>query len=353
MNAQRRFSWATGTHFEREAVRRLPGLIADLLECPEPQIRTPGTADPGWDARWTDVHDREWYFAFKSSGTPGLVARAAEALRRSVPAEAIPILVVPFMTPAGTRAASELRLSWIDLSGNAHVRGNGLLISREGRPNAFVTRGRPASAFAPVSARVARWMLADPRRWWLQKDLATQSGLDPGRVSRIVGRLSDDGLLDRRGRELRPANPDLLLDAWSDAYRFDRHDVVVGHASGGGIELARSISDRLDAVGIGHALTGLAAAWLLDRFAAFRLTTIYVEGDPHEAAERLELRQHARGANVQVVGPDDLGVLAAGLELDGVPVVSPAQAYLDLLALPERAREAAEHLRSAGRLWPT
>lgn len=128
---------------------------------------------------------------------------------------------------------------------------------------AFVTRGRPASAFAPVSARVARWMLADPRRWWLQKDLATQSGLDPGRVSRIVGRLSDDGILDRRGRELRPANPDLLLDAWSDAYRFDRHDVVVGHASGGGIELARSISDRLDAVGIGHALTGLAAAWLL------------------------------------------------------------------------------------------
>lgn len=38
-------------------------------------------------------------------------------------------------------------------------------------------------------------------------------------------------------------------------------------------------------------------------------------------------------------------------EVNGVPVVSPVQVYLDLLALPERAREAADHLRSEGLLW--
>lgn len=166
-------------------------------------------------------------------------------------------------------------------------------------------------------------------------------------------RLDDDLLLERQGHELRPADPGLLLDGWADAYRFDRHDIVVGHASGSGIELARSLSDRLGTRQITHALTGLPAAWLLDRFASFRLVTIYVDGDPRDAAERLELRQNERGANVQLVGPDDIGVLAGGIEVDGMPVVSPVQAYLDLLALPERSREAAEHLRGTGKLWPT
>ena len=34
-----------------------------------------------------------------------------------------------------------------------------------------------------------------------------------------------------------PAVHDLLLDAWADAYRFDRHDVVLGHATGSGVDL--------------------------------------------------------------------------------------------------------------------
>lgn len=327
--------------------------MAELLDVPEPRLLLPGAPEQGWDAQLLDEQERTWHFEVKSASTPGLIARAAENLARVADHDAISVLVVPFMTPAGARTAAKHELNWIDLSGNARVRADQLYVSREGRPNAFPARGRPASAFAPVSARVARQLLADPKHWWLQKDLATSTGLDAGRVSRIVRKLDDDGLLARRGREVRPADPALLLDAWADAYRFDQHDIVLGHASGSGVELARGLSASLASLGIRHALTGLPAAWLLDRFASFRLSTIYVEGDPREAADRLELRQHERGANVQIVGPNDLHVMSGASEIEGTPVVAAAQVYLDLLAMPERAREAAEHLCSAGKLWPS
>ena len=85
--------------------------------------------------------------------------------------------------------------------------------------------------------------------------------------------------------------------------------------------------------------------------AAFRLSTIYVDGDPRDAADTVELRCNERGANVQLVGPDDAGVFAGRRKVEHLPIVSPVQAYLDLLSLPERADEAAQHLRTEGLLW--
>lgn len=337
---------------EREALHRLPEILGDLLDETKPRLERGSGSDSGVDGIFVDDHDRVWVLEVKASSSPGIVADVAEQLAAYAPADSIAMLVVPYMTAAGKRAAAERRLNWLDLSGNAHIRAEQLYISREGRPNAFPARGRPASAFAPRSARVARVLLAEPTRWWRQKDLATEAGLDDGRISKIVRRFDEDRLLERRDSELRPVDAGLLLDAWAAAYRFDRHDIVVGHASGSGIELARELSRQLGSQKIKHALTGLPAAWLLDGFATFRVSTIYVDGDPREVAERLELRRNERGANVQIVCPEDDGVFWHGHEVDGVPVVSPMQVYLDLLALPERAREAAEHLRGEGLLWP-
>ena len=47
------------------------------------------------------------------------------------------------------------------------------------------------------------------------------------------------------------------------------------------------------------------------------------------------------------------GVFAGARDLGGRPCVSPPQVYLDLLHLPERAKEAAEQLRSDKLRWAT
>jgi hypothetical protein len=346
---------ASAKSFEREALHRIPGLLAGLLDEPDLELATEGSqGDSRIDFLARDAKGRQWVFEIKGSSGPGQVDQAAKQLRDfadAADADAIPILVVPYMSEAGAETAEREALNWIDLSGNASIRDENLRVWVQGRPNELRTPGRPSSPFAPKSARISRVLLLEPKRWWRQKDLAVATQLNDGNVSRIVGRLDEEALLERRNKELRPRDPDLLLDAWAQEYRFDRHDPLPGHVSGSGIEVARSLSANLTKRQVAHAFTGLPAAWAIDRFARFRLTTVYVDGDPREIVERLDIRQDPTGANVQILGPDDAGVFAGEQDCDGLRCVSTLQAYLDLLYLPERAAEAAQHLRDHHLDW--
>lgn len=336
-----------GIELEREALDRLPHILADLFDAePGPNALRPVAPDGGFDATLEDGAGRTWVIEVKGSSSPGVVAAAADRLQR-LNIEGTPVLVVPFMTSGGARAAADRRLNWIDLSGNAELRGETFFISVRGRPNRFTSPGRRASPFAPKSSRVSRALLLDPERWWTQKDLSTETDLDPSRISRVVHSLDEKELLERVGARLRPRAPGLLLDAWAEDYRFDRHDIVTGHVSGAGVELARELDHRLTAAWDGHAFTGLAAAWLLDPYARFRLVSVYVEGDPRGAAAAAGVRSEIRGANVQIIGPDDRGVFDGVAQVDDVACVALPQVLLDLGHLPERAAEAAEHLRAS------
>lgn len=112
------------------------------------------------------------------------------------------------------------------------------------------------------------------------------------------------------------------------------------------------MTDELRDEGVEHAATDLAAAWLLTRFAGFRLASIYaLELPPLPLLERLGFREEERGANTWLVVPNDEGVLHGASECDGIRCVHPVQAYLDLEAHPERLREAADRLRAEHLRW--
>lgn len=343
---------ATAKSIEREARRRLPGLLAELLDGPSVELTTAEPrADSGIDLLAQDASGRIWAIEIKVSSRPGQVDRAAQQLKAFSDGDAIPLLVVPYMSKAGAETAERAGLNWVDLSGNASIQDEGLRVWVQGKPNELQTAGRPSSPFAPKSARVSRTLLLEPARWWRQKDLAAATQLDDGNVSRVVRRLDEEALLERRDKELRPRDPDLLIDAWAQDYRFDRHDAIAGHVSGSGIEVARTLAENLTKRKINHAFTGLPAAWAIDRFARFRLSTVYVEEDPREVVEQLGIRRESKGANVQILGADDAGIFTGEQTCDGLRCVSTIQIYLDLLNLPERAAEAAQHLRDHRLDW--
>ena len=107
-----------------------------------------------------------------------------------------------------------------------------------------------------------------------------------------------------------------------------------------------------DELGNQYAATGLAAAWLLTRFAAFRIVSVYLAEHPEpELLDRLGFREEARGANVWLVVPNDEGVFHGAAAKDGAHCVHPVQAYLDLKGHPERADEAAKELRAELLTW--
>ena len=92
---------------------------------------------------------------------------------------------------------------------------------------------------------------------------------------------------------------------------------------------AYQLSQELHEHGGLYAATGLAAAWLLTRFAGFRLVTVFIaEHLSPDLAARLRFREEGRGSNVWLVIPKDEGVFHGVAYRDGVACVHPVQAYL-------------------------
>ena len=333
----------------RQAADRLAEILGDLEFAEDTHIAVRSSDGRQWDAIFAA---RGFSFAveWKRSGAPGHVAAAIrqfEKARHSFPHEVIPLLAVPYMGEAAQKLCARADLPWLDLSGNARIIAPGIFYQNLGNPNRFRRAGRPESAFGPRGARITRRLLIEPTKAVMQRTLASSTGLDEGHTSRIVGKLLEAGLVHRGEGGISVTDANVLLDAWRDEYRFDRHQIIRGHiASRGGDLLIQAIAEILSRVEEPYAATALPAAWLWTRYAGFRLATVYLSAPPSAGLkEELGFREETRGANTWLVVPNDEGVLDGAELVNGIRCVHPVQAYLDLKEHPERAAEASEELR--------
>jgi len=333
----------------RQATDRLLEVFGDLELAEDTHVTLNNSKGRQWDAVFA-ASGRTFVVQVKNSGSPGRVAaaiRQLETAEHSFPHGAVPLLAVPYMGAAAQKLCARAKLSWMDLSGNARIIAPGIFYQNLGNKNRFRRPGRPESAFGPKGARITRRLLMESAKGVKQRTLAASTGLDEGHTSRIVGKLLEAGLVHRGKDGIRVTDANVLLAAWLEEYRFDRHDIIRGHiASRGGDLLIQAIAEILSRVDELYAATALPAAWLWTRYAGFRLVTVYLSSPPSsELKKELGFREEARGANTWLVVPNDEGVFDGADLVDGIRCVHPIQAYVDLKYHPERAEEAAEELR--------
>lgn len=342
---------------EKQAMAEVPGILANFLELPENDVNVvpqQGKIGPDFSVKASGYH---FLVECKSTAAraPLLMAlRQISEMKDSFKKEAIPLIVVPYMGKSGMDFCQEHDLSWVDLSGNAHIKAPKLLIHVEGRKNRFKSVGRPANVFAPKSARIVRLLLIESGKGYNQREISQITGLDEGHTSRIVRRLKELNLIERDEQGfLTPSDPDQLLDAWIETYDFSKHEIVRGHiAARTGEELLKRISRTLADQQIDYAATGLAGAWQYNHFAMFRLATFFLADPPKKNLfDLLNFREDDRGANTWLVVPNDNGVFHGSLTCDDIVCVHPVQIYLDLKWHPERAKEAAEMVRKERLKW--
>ncbi|MCC7069761.1 MAG: hypothetical protein IT383_00470 [Deltaproteobacteria bacterium] len=302
-----------------------------------------------------EVADTKLALCFKANPTVAAVTQAADRLLAAAP-RAVPLVVAPFMG-FDARAALQVRgVAWLDLSGNVHIKAPRLLLHIEGKENKFKRSGRPQDVFAPRSARVARAMLHQHERWFTQNELAQVAHLSAMQVGRVVKRLVSDELLERNAkRAVRARDPRRLLEAWRPSYDFNKHHIVQVHRfARSGEELTGAIHEILSDLRIEHAFTGLAAAWLFRPVAAYRTSSVYVSRMlTDDELEHAGLRREESGGNLLLVAPNDDDIMREEYcwEVEGTKCVSQVQAWLDLHAHPERAKEAAAELLEHDMPW--
>ena len=170
--------------------------LADALDIPTiDHWQEVTAADGSGTVLLIQADKRPFLVQVEARSNPGEIVAAAQRVRALAdqhPQAPVPVVMTPFMTPAAREACNREAISWADLSGNARITATGLRIRLEGRPNRFKRRGRPSSAFAPKSSRIARWLLGHDSARPTQRELAQAIGISEGSVSRIVRRLESE-----------------------------------------------------------------------------------------------------------------------------------------------------------------
>jgi len=336
---------------ERAQLREACKVLAELLCLPEPRTemgaRAGGTE---WDAR-VRSDKLDLLIDFRGRGDSATVSLAmlqiAERTPR-LPRNGRALLAVPFMSKAAAGLCERHDQNWFDLAGNARIVLPGIRVVVEGKLQESKPLGRPENVFATKSERVTHvLMLPGNEAGLAQHELARRTGLGPGFVSRIVRRLHELGLVRRHSGVIQVVDRARMLDAWRDGHRFPRERVVAGVIPARtNIEYMRRLATEFERSGVRHAFTGLAAALQLAPFADFHLSTCYIEGEfTIEMRKKVAFLETVRGASTWIVPNADPGVFLGAREAGGFRTVGPLLTYLDLMHHPERAREAADHLR--------
>lgn len=265
-----------------------------------------------------------------------------------------PLIIVPYMGEVGAEFCESNDVSWMDLSGNAHIDAGNIYIHVEGKPNRFKNPGRPSNVFAPKSSRVSRYFLVNPSKFSRQKTIAEETDLSRSYVSQIVHRLEEKDLILKKDSRITVKDPEVMLEAWLEKYDFGVHEILKGTVpSKSGQETLRKISAAFEKTSVPYAATGLGAAWLYTEYANFRLCSFYLQKEPSpDLLDRISFTQTRKGHNLWLIMPKDKGVTYGSEEIKGISSVHPIQLYLDLVkGHPERAEDAARSVKEELLNW--
>lgn len=293
-------------------------------------------------------------------GQPRYVRAALLQLRDYVhrhAREATPILIAPYLSDEAKALCRDYEVGFLDLEGNARITFDGVYIDRTAPTRTPALRRQLKSLYMPKSARILRRLLRDPARRWRVTDLAEAAEVSLGHVSNVRTELLNRewAQLDEHGLYL--SAPDKLLDDWRDLYEAPAgargryyttlHGAAFEDAAREALSAGRSGGDA--------AFAAFSAAKWIAPYGRVATNYFYSNAAGLERLKAgLQLRSAARGENVVITVPKDLGILRDVVEpAPGAVCTDPVQTYLDLHVAGERGREAAEHLRAEKLHWNT
>ena len=260
------------------------------------------------------------------------------------------ILVTVRLTNALVNHCKSANINCLDLNGRIWIRTKGLLIDKHEQygGESYRSEESPVDFFSQKSSRLARVLLANPGRSWKQAELAEQTELSQGLLSRLLKHASNQGWVTGEGTRAnwRVPEPGAILDAWVQSDRWEKRTTIKQYST---LEKDLStlghnlLNDRTGQV----AFTQWFAASLRFPYAETQILSAYLRSFPDDQTiEKLRLREVSEGGKVWIIIPSDAGIFQAQQNVQGFPLVSDAQIYLDLIKAGLRGPDQARELRN-------
>lgn len=256
------------------------------------------------------------------------------------------VILAPSISERGRKICEENNVGYVDLAGNAFVKLDGIYIKTAAQRTAKRRRGRIKTLFAPVSTRLIRALLVEPKRAWKLKELAETVHMSIGQAYKVKQELFNNEFIEfDQKKRLMLKDPSGLLDAWREVYRYENNAPRSLFSLDKIPALEEKVKKYCDTKKIGYALTLFTGADRCAPFIRHSMTSLYFAGDIEALRQELDLKPVDSGANVFLLTPYDEGIFYGLQEVEGYHVVSTVQLYLDLYSYGGRGREQAEFLR--------
>ncbi len=279
----------------------------------------------------------------KNSGEPRLARDAVNQLLRfrSGKPDAYPVFLAPYISPAAGGICKDAGAGYIDLAGNCYLAFGSVFISREGRKNPYASARKLKSLYQPVSSRVLRVLLSDPRKAWKTQPLSDEANVSLGQIANVKQALKDREWIEEGPDGFRLRNPEQLLAEWAANCAFRKNDIGSFYTIDSLTDAEQRIGEVCRKRNIRYALTSFSGAARLAPNVRYKRTDIYVADNIESVAEAAGLKKVESGANARLIGPYDEGVFYASAIINGLQVACPVQVYLDVIAQKGRGDEAA------------
>jgi hypothetical protein len=306
----------------------------------------------------------EVYAEVKNSCTPKLVEQIAPWLSqmKARQKDAAFALVCPRISPQSQALCFERKVDFIDLAGNVFISVPGkLLLQRVGQESTKeVSPSFYRNPFSGKSSRVVRVLLQKPEAWTLtelNEELASESrrsqcdlpfDISFSFASRVLRSLEEELLITRTNSTISVPEPRRLLNRWAQEYKdryrwYLRRSFKISNPFGADLQRVRRGLDEM----IGpkcYAFTGAAAANLTAPFLDFDPIDLFVADESGTENLQASVSGTSIGPDIRVIKAFDAGVFMYRSFMEGIPLVSDIQAYLDLFARGGRDLKQADYL---------
>jgi hypothetical protein len=177
------------------------------------------------------------------------------------------------------------------------------------------------------------------------QELADEAQVSLGQVANVKKILSDREWIDSEEAGFRLRSLDAavvpLITEWTNNYRIERNTTREYYSLQPIPAIEAELAEASRKIGAKLAFSGFSGAVRFAPAVRYQRITAYVLDNVAALVDRLGLKPVSTGANVTLWEPYDEGVLYGTREIEGAPVVSPVQLYLDLARTKGRGEEAA------------
>ena len=291
----------------------------------------------------------------KARTTSQALAAAAQRAKSQVfdARRGFPLIVVPYLSPSSLDEAERLGVSAVDLCGNGVVQvPHQWLVVRSGKPNRFRGSSPLSGAYRGVASLVGRAFAVQPRFARVSDVLrfieAQGSRITLATVSKALKRLEEDLVIARDASGLRLLQGEKLLQKLKEAYKPPTiRSRLSLKTKMNEIDLHRALTQASNSLQGRLVLTGISSARFQTVIALEPITSFYCSMRAEDLAQAasIDTTPDRHFANLELLQTDDERVYFDTNEVDGRPLASPLQTWLELATGDKRAQEVAGSLR--------